>query len=142
MPQVKQCVRTRSGTASLYDEFATARGLGAWLGDAQFKVNQQFGSVMLKLWDELDFAVTETRSPLTISWQCVTRRHPWSATRITFGFEVDAEACVLVSVSHTGCEEDANVAAATAAFWSRALESLKRLVESGSGSPVCGLRLS
>lgn len=132
MVSVERQLVVLSDTERLYDAVGKASALSAWLGPAQFKVNQQFGSVMLKLFDELDFAVSETRSPLTVTWKCMSRRHAWTNSNITIGFDVRSEG-VLVTLVQVGLLDEPDVLAATGDFWVAALSSLKRYVEVGDG---------
>ncbi|MFK7976281.1 MAG: hypothetical protein AB8C02_09095 [Halioglobus sp.] len=135
MTTIERHVSIHADTARLYDEFATARCLATWLGPAHFKVNQQFGSVMLTLCGELDFAVSETRSPINITWKCMTKRHAWTNTSVVIGF-ADVNDGVLVSLSHSLWVDEAGLVAATGEFWRLALESLKLCIEGDGGASV------
>lgn len=131
---VERQVSIATDTDRLYEEIGRAGGLSAWLGPAQFKVNQQFGSVLLKLFGELDFSVSETRSPLGVTWRCLNRRHAWARSSINFGFEAAGES-VVVKLHHVGLADEAGVLATTGDFWAGALDSLKLRVEVGVGAP-------
>lgn len=134
MTTLERRVSVRADAARLYDAFAKASCLATWLGPAHFKVNQQFGSVMLKLCGELDFAVSETRSPVTITWRCMTKRHAWTNSRVLFAFD-SLEDSVLVTLRHEGVAEVEGLAACTDSYWASVLSSLRGEIENGTGQP-------
>ena len=136
MTTIEQQVSVFADAAQLYDAFAKASCLATWLGPAHFKVNQQFGSVMLKLCGELDFAVSETRSPVTVSWKCMTKRHAWTNTRVLFSLG-SLDDRTIVTVRHGGLAEE-RLLALTESFWSSVLDSLKAQLEMGDGQPRHG----
>jgi hypothetical protein len=140
MAQISLLVRINAELPEVYAKVATAQGIAGWFTEAGFKVNQHFGSVRLRLWDEVDFIVTEGASQSRINWHCTSAAHPWLNTDITFGFRAEGEQTV-VTFDHSGWSEVTDHFRACAMSWAYFLESLCALVETGEGMPE-GVALS
>jgi hypothetical protein len=134
MAQVSLLIRIRADLAQVYAKVASAQGISGWFTEASFKVNQQFGSVRLRLWDEVDFVVTESNSPCQIAWHCTSAGHPWCDTDIIFGFRTESELTV-VTFDHVGWPDVSDHFRECAMSWAHFLESLRALVETGEGMP-------
>ena len=134
MAQIAFMVRIAADLPEVYEKVSTAKGIASWFTEASFKVNQQFGSVRLCLWDDVYFVVTESTSPTKISWYCGTAGHPWYATDIGFEFRT-VENQTAVVFDHSGWPEVSEHFRDCALSWAYFLESLKSLVETGQGTP-------
>ena len=134
MAKISLLIRIRADLAQVYAKVASAQGISAWFTEASFKVNQQFGSVRLQLWDEVDFVVTESNAPCRVTWHCTSAGHPWCDTDIIFEFRNEAKFTV-VTFDHEGWPEVSDHFRECAMSWAYFLESLRALVETGEGTP-------
>lgn len=133
MTQITAEISIAAPVADVYAKVATSKGLSQWFAEAYFKVNQQFGSVRLRVWDEVDLVVTETASPASIAWHCTSADHPWFNTSISFTFRSEAELTV-VSFEQGGWSSVTPAFEEWGERWPALLEALKQLLESGPGA--------
>lgn len=128
MTRIAAQVFIAAGVSDVYAKVATSKGLSQWFAEAYFKVNQQFGSVRLRVWDEVDLVVTELASPVTIVWHCTTAGHAWFKSDVRFTFREEQGGTVLNFVHDSWADEDA-------AFsewrdkWPELLQGLKSVLE-------------
>jgi uncharacterized protein YndB with AHSA1/START domain len=134
MAQISLMVRVNAAPERVYESLATARGITGWFTEADFKANQQFGSMRLRLWDEVDFVVTENASPWLIHWKCSSAGHLWFDTIITFEIRSESEQTVVV-FDHSGWAEVSDHYRDCAMSWAYFLESLRTYTETGVGTP-------
>jgi uncharacterized protein YndB with AHSA1/START domain len=131
-------VEIGAAPAEVFRAVATGSGLAGWWTTAVRAQDAVGGVVHLAFTDDFSphMEITALDEPDLVVWRCVGGHEPWADN--TFRFEVsglDAARSRLVFTQHYA-RELGDVAYGTYNFnWGYYLQSLKDLVETGSGKP-------
>lgn len=134
MSQISLLVRIKASPEEVYEKIATSVGVAEWFAEALYTTDKDTGELRLSLWGETDFIVTENSPASRIVWHCTSKDNPWFETDITFELRAESDK-TLVVFDHAGWPEISDLYRDCAMSWAYFLESLRSLIEDGSGTP-------
>jgi len=123
----------------VFASLTTAEGLaGWWTTDVQAET--AVGAVIDFTFDgdfNPDMRITELERPVVVSWECVGGHEPWAANTFRFELEekVKGEETLLRFWQHYATELSDDAYGVYNFNWGYYLESLRQLVEIGTGKP-------
>ena len=134
MSQISLLIRIKASPEEVYEQLATSDGIAKWFTKASYSTDVESDELTLRLWGETDFLVSEKIPPSRIVWQCTSKDNPWFETDIIFELRADSDKTVVV-FDHTGWSEVSDLYRVCAMSWAYFLESLRSLIEDGTGTP-------
>jgi len=134
MESIALLIRIDGDIEEVYRQVATLEGLAAWFTEANSENYAPGKSLKLFSEDTCEFDVVSMTPHSQIEWKCVSREHIWTGTTIRFTFE-HRDSKTFISFDHSGWSEVTEIYRDCAMSWAYFLESLKLLVETGSGTP-------
>jgi hypothetical protein len=131
---------------AVFAAITTAAGLGSWLAtdaDAQAVADSSVSFTFDDGSGLVEMAVDLLEAPVLAHWQCVGGPNEWVGTSIAWRIEgVDADddgtldGVSIVRFWHGNWEYEDGLLPSTSFQWAMRLDSLRRYLESGTGSPA------
>lgn len=134
MSQISLLIRIQASPEEVYEQLTTSEGIAKWFAEASYSTDKDTAALKLTLWGETDFIVTEQLPPSRIVWHCTSKDNPWFGTDITFELRVESGKTTVI-FDHTGWQEISDLYRDCAMSWAYFLESLRSLIEDGTGTP-------
>ena len=138
MPDIRHRVVVDAPPGPVYEALATAAGIAGWWNRDGVRGESAEGSELAFYFGQPEpaavMAVTRLRPDTTVRWECVGGADEWVGTTLTFDL-TPADAGTAVLFTHADWREPSDFMAHCSARWAYFLLSLKRLVETGAGTP-------
>lgn len=134
MSEISLLIRINASPERVFEKLSTESGIAEWFTEAAFTVDKSSGELHLQLWGETDFRVTEQTPAHCTVWHCISEDNPWYSTDIKFELRAESDKTVVI-FDHSGWPEVSDLYRDCAMSWAYFLESLKSLLEDGTGTP-------
>ncbi|MFC0531881.1 SRPBCC family protein [Phytohabitans kaempferiae] len=120
----------------VYDALATCDGLAGWWTTGTTGESAVGGTIQFRFGDTggFDMKVLDQRPNERVEWEVTDGDPAWIGTRITFDLRREGDD-TLVLFKHEGWREPGEFMSHCTTKWATYMLSLKRLVETGTGTP-------
>lgn len=135
MAEIAHLVRIRARPDEVLRCVATTTGIAEWFTQATSSDYRRGGTLELQFPGErVSFAITDLTEPSRIAWHCTTKENPWFNTDIIFEFAADRDRTI-VRFDQVGWPGVTDLFRDCSMSWAYFLESLRKPVEEGRGTP-------
>lgn len=137
MKTILHTVDIGAAPEAVYQAIATEAGLSGWW-TATVEAEERVGSVIDFRFGATfnpDMKITALESPRLITWTCVGGHEPWMDNHFRFEIEPRGDGCALFFTQEYAQELSDEEYGRYNYNWGYYLESLRRLVETGRGTP-------
>ena len=138
MPDIRHRVVVTAPPGPVYEALATTEGIAGWWTRDGVRGESAEGSELAFYFGQPEpaavMAVTRLRPDTTVRWECVGGADEWVGTTLTFDLTPTDDGTAVL-FTHAGWREPSEFMAHCSARWAYFLLSLKRLVETGAGTP-------
>ena len=135
MAQISHLLRVNAAPDEVFRLVATTEGISGWLTQASSQDYRKGGALDLRFPDQnVSFVISELEAPSRIKWHCTTSASAWFETDIAFEFVARGDKTI-VRFDHLGWPGITDLFRDCSMSWAYFLESLRSLVEQGSGTP-------
>jgi uncharacterized protein YndB with AHSA1/START domain len=134
MAAIKHLYHIQASKQEIFEAISTIEGLKNWW-TADVTGDSQPGGIMAFRFNGggVDFKVTELKENELVAWECVAGHADWIGTSITFYLDQN-EGKTRIRFNHENWQETGDSYAACNFSWSRYLQSLRQLCQTGVGA--------
>ena len=138
MANIRHRVVISAPVERVYEAIATKEGISNWWTRDGVRGESSEGSKLEFYFGQPEPAAVMEVARLTpgehVGWRCIEGAGEWVGTDITFDLRRVDDGCVVL-FTHAGWREEGDFMAHCSARWAYFVLSLKRLVETGQGTP-------
>lgn len=137
MAEILHTVDLEATPRAAYEVLTTEAGLAGWWTRTVQAEERVGGRIAFTFEDPFHpiMEITRLEPPAVVGWRCVGGHDPWLDSEFRFEIVPRGEGCVLRFRQGYGREPDEETLGRYAFNWGFYLESLRRLVETGHGTP-------
>ena len=139
MKEIYHCVRINAPLQKVYWAVTEKDGLSGWW-TKNLNVDNKVGGISTFQFKSGAFNKMKIKnlSPAKIEWECVAGHEEWIGTQVTFEMRKDGDG-TKVCFSHHGWKTQSEYTGECSFYWANYLVSLKKLCETGHGTPNEGV---
>lgn len=141
MKTIKHTVDIAASPEEVFDALTHRSGLAGWWTVTVEKAPREVGGTVRFRFGATfnpDMEITALEAPTHLSWRCVGGHEPWQDNTFDFRVENRDSGCALFFTQVYARELSDEAYGRYAFNWAYYLESLRRLVETGRGTPYGG----
>ena len=135
MATIKHLFHIAAPQQAVYDAISTINGLKGWW-TTQVTGDGAPGGTMAFRFNGIgpDFTVSSLDEGKSLAWECTAGFPDWIGTRVTIALDQN-EGKTRVRFEHNGFAQTDDSFASCSFGWSRYMESLRQLCQTGAGTP-------